>query len=898
MEPGVGPPAVDRQAAPLFLRPSRYQRGPNHRLLLPPARVIKRKAVAGRVFGEPVLGRRTGGVAGNLTLNEHSFSAIEAEHDPESVLRFVASSASVLVVPLDRGRSARVEVDRVIGRGDHTHTLVGRVAGDPFSDVLLVFHDGAVSGSVAFHDRNEHFDFGSAGNGDVAIRRLDPTSFDAPCGNPGDEACDPADETGAPAGGGEGDEEADPEASVVMDSVVGYGEQARITEGGVAAIEAKIIASVDRMNTAFSNSLIADTAVELLATIEDPDYVFPGGTSGVMGSADELGDLDNTSDGALDTVTDLRILLGADQAAFVIKQADGSAGIAYRPGRSMIVARNYMTSVRITFAHEFGHNIGAHHAWGDSSTSFGTSAHNYGWRFDPPGAAVATRTIMAYDWNWGDGDRVPYFSNPAVSYNGANTGAVDGYDATGDSTADPRSVSGGYTGSAGSGYDGTHANLGARNADYIELEAPDLADNATRAIIPPEIAVEDPAANELADGAGTVEIVSNGVGLPVAVTFTIRNLGIETLTGVSVSKSGTDSGGFSIVQPATSVEQDGSTTFDVTFTPGFAGEHLATLHIASNDADENPFDIDLRGVVSSELTFSDSVGFSIPSSGNATPYPGTIEISGVGATLLSFKVRLEGVSHSWPSDLDILLLAPSGQVCALMSDCGDGDEITDVELVFSDAAASSVPEGSQISSGEYLPTNSSTAGESLPPGGSGSIGTSLAALTSDGVNGIWSLFVDDDYSGDTGSIDGWSILLEAEAPDPFVAWLGAAGLAGGDAEADAVPFDDDVPNLLKFAFGLAGSGPDHRALVAQTGDSGLPVAWRDGTDGSCVFEYVRRTDGSVTYEPLEAPSPGGLWSAATGTTTVAAIDSDWERVQIRYAAGSGPVFFSVRVTLP
>jgi hypothetical protein len=39
-----------------------------------------------------------------------------------------------------------------------------------------------------------------------------------------------------------------------------------------------------------------------------------------------------------------------------------------------------------------------------------------------------------------------------------------------------------------------------------------------------------------------------------------------------------------------------STTFEVTFAPTTAGAKTAILHIASNDADENPFDINLSGI--------------------------------------------------------------------------------------------------------------------------------------------------------------------------------------------------------------------------------------------------------------------------------------------------------------
>jgi hypothetical protein len=49
------------------------------------------------------------------------------------------------------------------------------------------------------------------------------------------------------------------------------------------------------------------------------------------------------------------------------------------------------------------------------------------------------------------------------------------------------------------------------------------------------------------------------------------------------------------------VAPGGSTTFTVRFGPSAAGSRNAALHIASNDADEHPFDISLTGIGLSAL---------------------------------------------------------------------------------------------------------------------------------------------------------------------------------------------------------------------------------------------------------------------------------------------------------
>src|SRR5262249_28178590 len=67
-----------------------------------------------------------------------------------------------------------------------------------------------------------------------------------------------------------------------------------------------------------------------------------------------------------------------------------------------------------TLAHECGHNMGAGHALGDGGG--GAYSYSYGWRFTASGNTY--RTVMAYS----PGFRIPYFSNPSVSYLGVPTG--------------------------------------------------------------------------------------------------------------------------------------------------------------------------------------------------------------------------------------------------------------------------------------------------------------------------------------------------------------------------------------------------------------------------------------------------------------------------------------------
>ncbi|HOL66453.1 MAG TPA: choice-of-anchor D domain-containing protein, partial [bacterium] len=88
-------------------------------------------------------------------------------------------------------------------------------------------------------------------------------------------------------------------------------------------------------------------------------------------------------------------------------------------------------------------------------------------------------------------------------------------------------------------------------------------------------------------------------GGTVAHTFTIQNLGtaILTLTGTpKVAISGTNAADFTVTsQPSSPVVPGGSTTFEVTFDPSAVGLRTATVSIANDDLDENPYTFAVQG---------------------------------------------------------------------------------------------------------------------------------------------------------------------------------------------------------------------------------------------------------------------------------------------------------------
>jgi hypothetical protein len=139
-----------------------------------------------------------------------------------------------------------------------------------------------------------------------------------------------------------------------------------------------------------------------------------------------------------------------------------------------------------------------------------------------------------------------------------------------------------------------------------------------------------------------------------------------------------------------------------------------------------------------------------------------------------------------------------------------------------------------------------------------------------------------------------SYLVPATIPPPtqtFNSWTSSAGLSGAAADPLATPHNDGVPNLLKYAFNLDGSGPDTRVLTAGSGTEGLPLITlspngaapagmaQAATAPTLHFEFIRRKNSGLTYTPLKSPDLNA-WVGLSATPTVTSIDTNNERVVI------------------
>lgn len=181
--------------------------------------------------------------------------------------------------------------------------------------------------------------------------------------------------------------------------------------------------------------------------------------------------------------------------------------------------------------------------------------------------------------------------------------------------------------------------------------------------------------------------------------------------------------------------------------------------------------------------FCNSTPISITGSlgrGKATPYPSSINVSGLTGVIGSVSVKLNNIQHNWARDIDILLVGPNGEKFVVMSDVGWSQGFdTAATITISDSGAALLPsQEGPIASGTYKPTNHSDEQnpdtfDSPAPLGPYNHPTPSGSATFSSVfnqvnpNGTWSLYVMDDSSSNTGSISGgWCLDIVTAAPTP------------------------------------------------------------------------------------------------------------------------------------
>src|SRR5207253_7352067 len=102
------------------------------------------------------------------------------------------------------------------------------------------------------------------------------------------------------------------------------------------------------------------------------------------------------------------------------------------------------------------------------------------------------------------------------------------------------------------------------------------------------------------------------------------------------------------------------------------------------------------------IALTDATSYAV---GLANPYPSSIPVSGLSGTVTDVQVTLNGLTHTYPDDLGLLLVGPTGQQIVLQSDVGGGTSVSNVTYTFADSATSGIPNSGPITAGSYKPTS-------------------------------------------------------------------------------------------------------------------------------------------------------------------------------------------------
>jgi hypothetical protein len=187
--------------------------------------------------------------------------------------------------------------------------------------------------------------------------------------------------------------------------------------------------------------------------------------------------------------------------------------------------------------------------------------------------------------------------------------------------------------------------------------------------------------------------------------------------------------------------------------------------------------------VGGPITFNDTA--------NSVPYPSSIVVAGLGASLSSITLTLTNYTRSSRNDdLDMLLVGPTGATLIVFSDVGGiAGPTGPITIVLADGNPF-LPDAGPLVGGTFRPTNESTAQDafaaSAPVGPYGNPGgavvgagpnTFATQFNGTNPNGTWSLYIVDDVpvnDGETGSITGWTLNITA-VPEPATWALIVAG---------------------------------------------------------------------------------------------------------------------------
>lgn len=368
-------------------------------------------------------------------------SSIASVRESEITFNFEslnAANSARLSFPLFDGKIYEAEKTAIEIRAADDYTWRGKLAlNNANGDVSLTFRKGFAAGLI--YAAEAVYEIVPKGEKHVLVE-LNQSLFPECAGDvKGDDDRENSASETSLAGVDSGDR---------IDVLVLYTTPVKNSLGGDAQAQAFAQQAIDATNTAYINSKIRQR-VRLVRAQETTLA-----ETGSLGT--ELSNLRANAD-----VGTLRNTHNADMVALLSNSSD-ACGIGYlmgtaaggNPNNAFTVTSRTCAVGNLSFAHELGHNMGSAH--NPENGSGGTYSYSFGhW------VNGSFRTVMSYSNPCTSGcTRRPYFSNPAISFNGFPTGIENLRD-------NARSINGTADAIAGYRYSGSSLTLTNYNSGEI-----------------------------------------------------------------------------------------------------------------------------------------------------------------------------------------------------------------------------------------------------------------------------------------------------------------------------------------------------------------------------------------------------------------------------------------------
>jgi subtilisin-like proprotein convertase family protein len=265
----------------------------------------------------------------------------------------------------------------------------------------------------------------------------------------------------------------------------------------------------------------------------------------------------------------------------------------------------------------------------------------------------------------------------------------------------------------------------------------------------------------------TFPVINTGDGATTNLIGTLQASGGVTPVTTTRTYGVVTPGGGPVSQPFTFVANGacGSTiTASIQFQDG--AQNLGTV----------TYTFQLGTTSSSTSTFSNNTSITIPASGTGAdtgapslPFPSNVTVAGLTNPVSKVTVTLKNMTHTFPDDVDVLLVGPTGRKLIILSDAGGTNDWVGDTITLDDTAGNSLSDGAANPTGTYKPGNfgdvqdpfpaPAPAGPYLSPAPGGSA-TFASAFNGQNPNGTWSLYVVDDAGTDIGSFaGGWDLKI-------------------------------------------------------------------------------------------------------------------------------------------